>query len=295
MRRKMMFVFAFLGVISAIWATKRAMMSPDKPLPKVEPASKPYLAGIAASGIIEAFGENYSVDACEGGIIQRVFVDVGQQVQKGQELFQLDDRALNADLFLSEAKWAVALVEHKRVQDQLLRLQKIKDPRAISQEELQSKENEERIFLARLNQMKMEKEKIKTLIDRLVVRSPIEGVVLKKNIKEGEYVAAGNKETSPLVIGNMSCLQVRASVDEQNALRIKENVPATAFPKNRPDLAIPLTFIRVEPCVIPKVSLTGSSKEKVDTRVLQVIYTFDPPTDACLYVGQQVDIYIERK
>jgi hypothetical protein len=45
--------------------------------------------------------------------------------------------------------------------------------------------------------------------------------------------------------------------------------------------------------VIPKKSLTGGSTERVDTRVLQVIYQFDPPNRP-LYVGQQVDVYIER-
>jgi len=58
---------------------------------------------------------------------------------------------------------------------------------------------------------------------------------------------------------------------------------------------IPLTFVRIEPFVTPKKSLTGSSSERVDTRVLQVIYRFaagsgGPKT----YVGQQVDVFIEE-
>jgi hypothetical protein len=45
--------------------------------------------------------------------------------------------------------------------------------------------------------------------------------------------------------------------------------------------------------VIPKVSLTGSSTERVDTRVLQVIYSMKRPENPPLYVGQQVDVFIE--
>jgi hypothetical protein len=44
---------------------------------------------------------------------------------------------------------------------------------------------------------------------------------------------------------------------------------------------------------VPKVSLTGSSTERVDTRVLQVIYSLTRPSDPPLYVGQQVDVFIE--
>jgi hypothetical protein len=48
----------------------------------------------------------------------------------------------------------------------------------------------------------------------------------------------------------------------------------------------------VEPYVTPKTSLTGSSSERVDTRVLQVIYRFDRRAIPA-YVGQQVDVFIE--
>jgi len=54
-----------------------------------------------------------------------------------------------------------------------------------------------------------------------------------------------------------------------------------------------LTFDRIEPYIVPKRSLTGDNRERVDTRVLQVIYRFERPSFP-LYVGQQVDVYIER-
>ncbi len=54
----------------------------------------------------------------------------------------------------------------------------------------------------------------------------------------------------------------------------------------------PLTFVRVEPYVIPKKSLTGDNTERVDTRVLQVIYAIESGRDR-VYVGQQVDVFIQ--
>ena len=54
-----------------------------------------------------------------------------------------------------------------------------------------------------------------------------------------------------------------------------------------------MRFIRIEPFVIPKRSLTGESAERVDTRVLQIIFQLDRPKTA-LYVGQQVDVFIRR-
>jgi len=55
---------------------------------------------------------------------------------------------------------------------------------------------------------------------------------------------------------------------------------------------VPLSFVRLEPYVVPKVSLTGQSTERTDTRVLQAIYSFDPAA-VPVYVGQQMDVFIE--
>ena len=54
----------------------------------------------------------------------------------------------------------------------------------------------------------------------------------------------------------------------------------------------PLSFVRFEPFVVPKKSLTGDGSERVDTRVLQAIYSIDG-VDAPVFVGQQLDAFIE--
>ena len=54
----------------------------------------------------------------------------------------------------------------------------------------------------------------------------------------------------------------------------------------------PLTFLRFEPYVVPKQSLTGSATERVDTRVLQAIYRFERK-NLPIFVGQQMDVFIE--
>ena len=53
-----------------------------------------------------------------------------------------------------------------------------------------------------------------------------------------------------------------------------------------------LSFVRFEPYVLPKRSLTGDTAERVDTRVLQAVYAF-APSDFPAFVGQQVDVFIK--
>jgi hypothetical protein len=94
-------------------------------------------------------------------------------------------------------------------------------------------------------------------------------------------------------LGDTETLQVRADIDEVNAPLVMPGSPAVAYLKGFTDKAIPLTFDRIEPYIVPKRSLTGDNRERVDTRVLQVIYRFEKPSFS-VYVGQQVDVYIER-
>jgi len=295
LRKNLALVLAVLGILSAIWAVQKAMIAPPELPPVVAPAKNSYSKRVASSGIIEAFGENVSVGSPVNGIVQAVYAKVWQHVKVGEPLFQIDERELHAEIKVVQAKEQVALALYNQVYDQLSRLQSIKDQRALSQEELHSKENETLVAFATLAQAKVEIEKVKTLIDRMTICSPINGVVIQSNIKVGEFLESTNTDQPPLIIGDMSKLQIRADIDEQNASKFVDDAAAIAYPKNRPDYPIALTFVRVEPYIIPKKSLTGSSKERVDTRVLQVIYTLDMPQEVPLYIGQQVDLYIECK
>ena len=129
-------------------------------------------------------------------------------------------------------------------------------------------------------------------LDRLVVRALVAGEVLQVKVRPGEYV--GTPPNQPLIIlGNIETLHVRVDIDEYDIARFRQDVPATAVPRGNLQVRYPLTFVRVEPFVIPKKSLTGDNTERVDTRVLQVIYEFDPAGLPPLFVGQQVEVFID--
>ncbi|MBL0869168.1 MAG: efflux RND transporter periplasmic adaptor subunit [Phycisphaerales bacterium] len=132
-----------------------------------------------------------------------------------------------------------------------------------------------------------------TELDRLVVRSPINGEVLQVNTRVGEYAQAGALSTPLMLVGNTDVLHVRIDVDENDAWRVRSGAKARVSLRGNPQIATDNTsFVRIEPFVIPKRSLTGDSTERVDTRVLQVVYSF-PKSALNAYVGQQVDVRID--
>lgn len=133
---------------------------------------------------------------------------------------------------------------------------------------------------------------IETEIDRLTVRAPVDGEVLQVKIHLGEFAQTGVLQTPLVLLGDISRFHVRVDVDEHDVWRFRKDAPAVAFVRGNSNLKTPLTFVRVEPYIVPKRSLTGDSTERVDTRVLQILYSFDRKA-LPVYIGQQMDVFIE--
>jgi multidrug resistance efflux pump len=134
-------------------------------------------------------------------------------------------------------------------------------------------------------------EQVNAELERLVVRALVGGHVLQVNVRPGEYV--GTPPGQPVIVmGGLEKLHVRVDIDEQDIPRFRPGVPARATPRGDAGRPIRLSFVRVEPFVIPKRSLTGANTEQVDTRVLQVVYALEDPGQA-VYVGQQLDVFLD--
>jgi HlyD family secretion protein len=129
-------------------------------------------------------------------------------------------------------------------------------------------------------------------IERLIVRAPIRGTLLQVNVRAGEFAPAGALDTPLVLMGSVDELHVRVDIDENDAWRFREGVAATASVRGNRDIGTALRFAYVEPYVVPKRSLTGDASERVDTRVMQVIFAFAPGS-LPIHVGQQMDVFIE--
>ncbi len=295
------------GLLFTAWILMTGTKQEAMPEPVVPPPQSPFRATVAASGIVEAVNENVRIAPPAAGLVTKVFVRVGDQRAEGDVLFQLDDRELLAQLGTREAAIPPlqAQIDEQRfrigdLETQLKRLKAVQDKRAVSEDDVKrtwyALEMAKRAlvrFESNHTQAVAQRDEIKLLLDRLTVRAPRGGTVLQVNVRAGEYATPGSADAL-ILLGDIHQLQVRADVDEVNAPLVPRQAPAVASLKGRPDLKIPLSFVRIEPYVVPKRSLTGENTERVDTRVLQVVYRFDPPA-LPLYAGQQVDVFISRE
>jgi multidrug resistance efflux pump len=147
------------------------------------------------------------------------------------------------------------------------------------------------IAYAAVLQARAQIEQTRTELERSVVRAPVDGDVLQVNVRPGEYVGAPANQAL-VVLGSVHQLHVRVDIDEHDIPRFRPGAAAQAMVRGNPQVSFALRFVRVEPYVIPKKSLTGDNTERVDTRVLQAVYAIEK-TDQPVYVGQQLDVFID--
>ncbi|TLD69581.1 biotin/lipoyl-binding protein [Phragmitibacter flavus] len=295
----------FVGITLVIREVQ-AQNSGEIPPPPVAPPVKSFESTVAGTGIVEALSENVSIGVPVQGLVTEVMVKVNDKVEKGQPLFKIDESDLQAQMVGLQAAVEVAKARVEvqeaglaRSQDLLDRLRAVPDRRAVSVDELKTREMDVMVAKAQLSASKAEVvsaeagvRQTELLMERLTVRAPRDGSILQVNIRAGEYASFAPRNAA-LILGDLENLQVRVDVDEQNAMRVQPGQRAVAYVKGDKKRALPLEFVRVEPFVIPKMSLTGASTERVDTRVLQVIYQLKRPENPTIYVGQQVDVSIE--
>jgi RND family efflux transporter MFP subunit len=277
-----------LGIVAALQSARKVV-----PTPMVSDApTSPYQTFVAGAGLVEANTENIAIGTQIAGIVSQIYVQIGSEVKKGDPLFTIDDRATRALLATQLAAVKVAEAQLAEANYTNSISQGLVKGLVVSKEEAELAHYAVDIDTAQLNQAQALANQTATDLERLTVRAPMDGEVLQLKIHLGEFAPTGVLVQPLIFFGNVRPLNVRTDVDENEAWRVSQDEPAIGFLRANKKVSAPMTFVRFEPYVIPKVSLTGETAERVDTRVLQVIYSL-PVSENRIRAGQQMDVYIE--
>ena len=303
------FILPLIGILAAAWAAYAIVHTTphrESTIPPSPPPVSDFRDTVAAVGLVEASTENIAIGTPLSGIVPKVFVGAGDAVRAGDPLFELDTRQLRAELDVRRQTLAVARsrarVADARLDDlrrQLSFAEQVKDKRAVSAEELSRRRSAVDTAAAELDEARAQvaaaEAQVRATaveIERSTVRSPIDAEVLQVKLRVGEFAAAAPSESPLIVLGRSKPLHVRVDVDEHEGWRVRAGSAAVGRLRGNAELRTPLSFVRFEPFVVPKKSLTGDSTERVDTRVLQVIYKVEQD-DLPLFVGEQLDVFID--
>jgi HlyD family secretion protein len=361
MKLKLLFLFAFIGVLASVVAVRVFSIShPPQPPLHTSPAD-PYASGIYAEGIVEseqASGKNINVYPEVPGTVKNILVSEGQEVRRGVPLLLIDDSVQRAAMeqLQSQAQAAHSLLDELRAEprketldiaaaqveaaqaalrttNDTLAKQKTAyeaDPKSVSTDTLDSAINAARVAGANLEVAKKQYTLTRAgawaydvrnqeaqhaaleasyrsssaLLSKYVLRAPRDGVVLSINTVTGSYISQQGaydpytQGSDPvLVLGSpQASLEVRCYVDEILVPRLPAPSAMKAEMQIRgSNIKLPLTFVGTQPYVSPKIELSDERQERVDVRVLPIIFRFNKPQNVNLYPGELVDVYIQSK
>ncbi len=247
-------------------------------------------------------------------------------------LHELKAEPRRETLAVSVAQVDNARATLKNARDQLAKERRSfeMDPKSVSRNDLDNAINAERIAATNLEVVEKQYELTKAgawiydiqnqertytsleksylsaaaLLAKYTIRAPSDGVVLAVQATTGSYVSTQGAYDSytqgfdPLVVMGkpQSHLEVRAYIDEIliHELPNPAKMQAEMFIRGTND-RVPLTFVRFQPYISPKIELSDERQELVDVRVLPVIFRFENPAALHLYPGQLVDVYVKSE
>jgi HlyD family secretion protein len=179
---------------------------------------------VSSSGTLSVVS-SVSVIAQMSGRIEKVEVDYNQRVKKGQVL-----ATINTDLLRLQAKVAQAAVDKAQANYDLKLLaaqnaQTLFSKGLLAEYDFKTAQSTVKSYEAELSSAKASLEEIETEINQYaIITSPMDGIVLERDIDVGQSVVGGGSGTSTslfTIAGNLSKMQIKAEVDELDISSIK--------------------------------------------------------------------------
>lgn len=308
MKNRLIIGLAIAGVLLAIatayyWGLRQSSLPPA-----FAPASNPYENGIYAEGIVEALqtsGSNINIYPEVPGTVNQIFVKEGQDVETGAPLLAIDDSVQKATTEQVKAQIGVARASLRTTEDAYQKQKAAADidPRAVSRDALDSARDAVGLAQANLEVSQKQYQTAVSLLSKYHINALSAGKVISINTAVGSYVSAQGvydtytQQNQPIMVMGASgdALAVRCYVDEILLQRLPSVSEINAYMFIRgSNFKIPLKMVRFQPNVSPKIELSNQRTERVDVRVLPVIFSFDKPNDVAIYSGQLVDVYIGK-
>ncbi len=254
-------------------------------------------------GTVEA-RRSYAVGPTQPGRVLRVLVDQGEEVKAGQLLAEMDpvdmDRRVQAaqstgarsrqgaqvaEAQVAEAESRAKLTQLNRDRDQALFQKQVISEQALDNSRQAAVAAEAALAAARANALAAKQDVgrvdaelrgVGSLRDNLRLVSPVDGVIVAREMEPGTTALAGQ---SVLRVISSASLWVRARVDQSRAHGVAVGQPASIVLRSAPDTAMPGRVARIE----------MQSDPVTEERVVNV--SFDPPP-AHLYLGELAEVTI---
>src|SRR5215472_10199559 len=267
--------------------------------PPIAAPTNPYEDNVAGTGIVEPASEVIALAIERVGLVTRISVVAGDRVTAGQPLFAIDDRNYRAAVAQDEAAVAASEASITTIEQSLIQQRNTIDQtratlHSAKAERLRASLDQTRYAeLARDTWAPRQRLETADADAQKAQASVASAKAAFAGAQQQIEILSAQRKAAEAKLGQARATleQARVDIDETETWRIRPDHTALARLRGNPEISAPLSFVRFEPYVLPKRSLTGDTTERVDTRVLQALYEFNP-SEFPAFVGQQVDVFI---
>ena len=190
---------------------------------------------VSCTGSLSAVG-TVEVGTQVSGTIKRVLVDYNDRVTKGQILAELDLDLFKAAVDMARASVIRTQALHKQALAEYKRNKSLYEQGHLSSQEILVYETAKETSRAELLSAKAAVIKAKTNLSNAQIKSPINGIILERNIEAGQTVAASlSTPTLFIIADDLSNMEIEASVDESDIGMVKTGQPVRFTVQSYPD------------------------------------------------------------
>lgn len=203
-----------------------------------------------ATGTVEPVRE-VEVKSKASGEILRLHADVGDPVERGALLAEIDPRDVRNRFNQTEADLAVAEAQLQIAEAQLERQQALLDAQVITQAEFEDATLSFANAQAALVRARTNHDLAQLQLADVQIRAPMSGTILQKNVEEGVVIqsAAANVSggTALFVMANLGEMQVRTLVDETDMGELAAGLSAAVTVEAYPERSFRGVVEKIEP------------------------------------------------
>jgi HlyD family secretion protein len=208
------------------------------------------IVAINSTGIIEPI-QTVELKSKASGEIIDFPLEEGDHVKKGQLIVRLDPSTVQNEYNQAAADLDVAKVAASQSGKQADRQKQMYDQGMISELDYENSLLEKEQANSNLVKAKTALSDAKERLSDTEIESPVDGIILQKNVEEGQIIASGisavSGGTAIATVADLSKVYVRTSVDEVDIGQVRPGQKATVIAESYPDREFQGEVIRIHP------------------------------------------------
>lgn len=281
-------LYPILGLLILVATVVQVSATRTPNVPKPQAPAKAEVPRIVAEGRVVTYpGSEITVGSDVAGTIERLNVDEKQTVRAGDVLAVIKADDTRAALSVARARVGEADADIRLFATEVERAQHLFGEDVGSKQAWDKAERDLDSARARRSSAAAEVRRLEALVDKTVITSPIDGIVITRHSHAGETIDVGD----PIVtVADLKKVRVEAEIDEFDTARIRLGAPVSVSAEGF-GRAWRATIEEIPDAVVNRRLNPQDPSKPIDTRVLLVKIAFGEPTP--LKLGQRVDVRID--